>query len=251
VKPFFNPYLRRVAHAVGADDENISLAVQLFVSEKARTSENLEALARNLGVDRIQDEELPYDGGIFREPGGRLVIKLNAYNPFTRRRFTLAHEIAHLLLDSVPGLRSTCREDPALERACDCIAAELLMPSDSATNFIRDLGGAAPEKLSIIAKRFGVSLHVAAIRVRHDLRLWTCCIGSWERYPEVRKLWFVGPRRWDAIEPDSDSFDRALYTDKPVRSRQLWAMGPLTEVWFNLLRSGRTRVLGLMDFLER
>lgn len=248
MKPFLNPYLRRVAHAVGADDENIPRAVQLFVSEKARTSENLETLARNLGVDRIQDEELPYDGGIFREPDGRLVIKLNAYNPFTRRRFTLAHEIAHLLLGTVPGLRSTCREDPVLERACDCIAAELLMPSELAPAFIRTLGPPSPEKLSIIAKRYGVSLHAAAIRVRDDFHLWACDIGLWERHPEIRKIWFVGRRRWDSVEPDSDSLDLALSSDTPVRSRELWR---LTDVWLNLLRIGSKRVLGLLDFVER
>lgn len=246
-----NPYLRRVAHAIGASDENVSRAVQLFVSERAQASENLEDLARKLGVDRIEEAKLPYEGGILRENDGRLIIKLNAYSPPTRKRFTLAHEIAHLLLDSVPGLRSTCREDPLLERACDCVAAELLMPSDSAISFIRDLGPASPEKLSAIAKRFGVSLHVAAIRVRDDFHLWPCCIALWERHPEIRNLWFVGPRRWDTIEPDSETLDQALCANKPVRSRQLWAQGPLTNVWLNLLRIGQKRVLGLIDFVER
>jgi len=251
VKPFLNPYLRRVAHAVGADDENIPRAVQLFVSEKARTSENLEALARNLGVDRIQDEELPYDGGIFREPDGRLVIKLNAYNPFTRRRFTLAHEIAHLLLGTVPGLRSTCREDPVLERACDCIAAELLMPSELAAAFVRNLGAPSPETLSTIARKYGVSLHVAAIRVHDDLRLWPCSIGFWERYPAIKRLWFVGRGLWDGIDPEPDSLDRAMSSDTPVRLRALWRIAPLTEAWLSLLRIGSKRVLGLVDFAER
>lgn len=242
-----NPYLRRVAHSLGLSDQNAQRAVEVFVRQKSEGSESLEALALNLGIARIEETKLPYDGGIFRDRGGRLVIKINSYSPPSRRRFTLAHEIAHLLLGTVPGLRSTCKEDPALERACDCVAAELLMPTESATALIRTLGPPSPENLETIATSFGVSLYAAAIRVHYDFRLWRCCIGSWERKTEIRKVWFVGRTRWEMVEPDTDSFDLALRSQGSISTSILWGFGSLTEIWINLLRVGKNRVVGLLD----
>lgn len=213
--------------------------------------EPLEAIARRLGVARIMEETLPFEGGLFQLPRGELIIKLNAKSPFVRKRFTLAHEIGHLLLKR-PGLRSSCGRDAELEKACDAIASELLMPSQDATEYIKSLGQPSPEKLNAIASKYAVSVHSAAIRVHADLGLWRCFIGCWDRHPQIKTVWFVGRRRWDRTEPDSYSLDLALSSSVPVQSKELWQRGPNADpVWLNLLRIGdNDRVLGLIGFVN-
>lgn len=227
-------------------------SVVRFVGPHRRSGEPLEAMAVRLGVSRIVEESLSFEGGIFQLPGDQLVIKLNADSPATRKRFTLAHEIGHLLLGK-PGLRSSCGRDQTLERKCDAIASELLMPADEAIPFIGSLGKPSPEKLRAIASRFDVSLQAAAFRVHRDLGLWKCFIGCWQRYPKIKTEWFVGyGRRWDQTQPAEHSLELALSSEGPIQSRELWRRGPQTEpVWLNLLRLGsRGRVLGLVGFVK-
>jgi hypothetical protein len=63
--------------------------------------------------------------------------------------------------------------------------------------------------------------------------------------------WFVGQRRWDAVEIDSYSFDLAVSSEGPVKTDELWRIGPSTEpVWLYLLRAGMDRVFGLVGFVN-
>ncbi len=244
-----NPYLERIASLVGERD--VSRAVQLFVKDRRSAADSLEGIARKLGVNEITEEGLPFEGGLFRATDGRLVIKLNAHSSIARKRFTLAHEIGHLLLGTIPGLRSTCRSDVALERACDSVAAELLMPTEEAVPFVRRLGSPSPEKLRVIASEYAVSLHAAAIRVHNDFRLWKSSIGLWERQAAVRTIWFVSRRRWDTAEPDSYSVELALDSARPVQTTELWRRGQFTDpVWLDLLHIGTNHILGLVAFVQ-
>lgn len=245
-----NRYLAQLCSSTGHKDPTVATAA--FVRSNHVSHESLDALARRLGVSRIIEEPLRYEGGVFELPNGERVIKLKANSTFSRKRFTLAHEIGHLLLGR-PGLRSSCGEDRDLERACDTIASELLMPTDEAVPFVKQLGRPSPEKLTAVASRFQVSLQAAAFRVHRDLRLWKCFIGCWQRHPEIKTDWFVGySRRWDRVEPDEHSLDLALASETGVQSKELWQRGPQREpVWLDLLRLGNTgRVLGLVGFVS-
>jgi len=247
VKSSSNPYLERVARLVGQKDP--TRAVEIFVADGSFPGEPLEALAHRLGVNRIIEERLPFEGGLFRLSHGELVIRLNSESPYVRKRFTLAHEIAHLLLQTVPAFRSTQRTDAALERTCDLIAAELLMPTTETADFVRGLGAPSPEKLRVIASKYSVSTQAAAIRLRDGLKLWKCSIGMWERLPSVRTIWFVGLRRRDRAQPDPCCLDLALASNSSVLTNDLWQRGESTcAVWLNLLGIGKCRVLGLVDF---
>lgn len=227
-------------------------AIPGFVAEHRFPGETLEAMTLRLGVSRIVQERLPFEGGVFRLPSDELIIKLNSASPPTRRRFTLAHEIGHLLLGE-PGLRSSCGRNRELERKCDAIASELLMPTDEAVTFIKGLGKPSPEKLKAMASRFEVSLEVAARRAHQDLGLWKCFIGCWRRQPTVKTEWFVGYRwRWGKAEPDTYSLDLAMSSSGPVQSQEIWHRGVHEErVWLNLLHlASSDRILGLVGFLN-
>jgi uncharacterized protein DUF955 len=245
-----NRYLARLCSSTGHNDPTAATAA--FVRSHYTLDEPLSALARRLGVSRIIEEPLRYEGGVFQLTSGERVIKLKANSTFVRKRFTLAHEIGHLLLGK-PGLRSSCGEDRDLERACDTIASELLMPTDEAVPFVKQLGKPSPENLRTMASRFEVSLQTAAFRVHRDLGLWKCFIGCWQRHPKIKTEWFVGySRRWDRAQPDEHSLDLALSSEGPVQAKELWQRGPQAEpVWLNLLRLGTgSRVLGLVGFVN-
>ena len=158
-----NRYLARIYRTTG--EKEPSAAIAAFVRKKRTASEPLDLLAIRLGVTRISEESLAFEGGVFKLPSGELVIKLKTDSPPSRKQFTLAHEIGHLMLGE-PGLRSSCGGDRDLERTCDAIAGELLMPAEDATMFVQSLGQPSPEKLKIIASKYGVSVHAAAVRVQ-------------------------------------------------------------------------------------
>jgi hypothetical protein len=87
-------------------------------------------LARALGVDTIELADLVEDGNVRHDEGGTHILVSKHINR-ARRRFTLAHELAHLVIaepgDAFLAERSLpVRSDE--ERLCDEIAASILMP---------------------------------------------------------------------------------------------------------------------------
>ena len=249
MKSLSNPYLKRIASLVGEKEPR--RALEVFVRTRRSGDESLDALARKLGVTRIVEQRLPFEGGLLQLPDGELVIKLNSESSFVRKRFTLAHEIAHLLLNTVPAHRGANRTDENLERTCDLIAAELLMPTEEATEYITGLGLPSPENLKAIASRYAVSLQAAAIRVHKGLQLWKCGLGMWSLSPKMKTLWFVGPKRWDSVQPDPSLLERAASSSTSFRAKDLWRRGVVTEpVWLNLLGVGSNNAIGLVHFVN-
>jgi hypothetical protein len=86
-------------------------------------------MARTLGVGCIRREpRLPTAALLIRDDEHGMVALVRADDPETRQRFSLGHELGHLLV-AARGLRSdlSCR-DIGVERLCDRLAAELLLP---------------------------------------------------------------------------------------------------------------------------
>lgn len=88
---------------------------------------NVEQLARGMGVSEIVELDVPEDGRLETGRGGaRIVVKRGA--AAARRRFTLAHELAHLALlsDREDVIRLRVRGYVTNEeRFCDAIATAL------------------------------------------------------------------------------------------------------------------------------
>lgn len=77
-------------------------------------------------------DELPSSGMANRLPDGRWVISLNAEEHELRRRFSMAHELGHTIVDEIgetmlPAQRLASHHE-RLERFCDRFAGALLMP---------------------------------------------------------------------------------------------------------------------------
>lgn len=145
-----------------------ALAAWLFerLDVPSRPPVDLELLAKRMGVIEIRNTEMVEDGRL-EQDGKRAVVYLRSDLGHGRRRFTLAHELAHraLIHPNAPATayrRAGTNDDE--ERLCDEIAAALLMPRE----WIRS-HDSRPSNLStlrIISRYGGVSMSAALVRSR-------------------------------------------------------------------------------------
>ncbi|MDB5338837.1 MAG: hypothetical protein JWN70_4456 [Planctomycetaceae bacterium] len=132
---------------------------------------DLHSFARCLGVAEIAPRVIDFDGYLARRPDGRLAIRFRADSTPARARFTIAHEIAHILIAKElgkeiqsPVARSYYRDDEE-ERLANRVASELLMPAKSTAHVLQSLD-VSWDTIQRIARMFKVSLSAAALRVK-------------------------------------------------------------------------------------
>lgn len=152
--------------------------------DEAAIQQRARAFISKIDISNIRDDLSPYlaaanaklkeeelsegeSGYTITKPNGKHIITVNSLETDERQRFTICHEIAHIVL----GLDSSHEEVPSWsyakrhpnEIACDTFAAELLMP-------YRQWLSLAPKEepsLDIIqhmADTFGTSFPAAASR---------------------------------------------------------------------------------------
>ncbi len=128
-----------------AGSDNIDHAVVKTASELLEDipspPTDLDLLMARLNVDRVETDDsmvVPGELRVDREKK-RLWIAISPGLPTGRRRFTIAHELGHAFFEST-GPRPP-RTGKALERICDKLAAEFLMPRSTFLNY----AGEAPD----------------------------------------------------------------------------------------------------------
>ena len=126
---------------------------------------------------------------------GQWLVALRASEPLTRQRFSLAHELKHIIdhrfADIIFGAIPATDRHLAVEQVCDYFAACLLMPRP----WVKRAWCAGMQTLPTLAQHFGVS--EAAMQVRLTQ------IGLIEPAPRCDNTttdWFVR-----TIKPKSDS----------------------------------------------
>ena len=149
---------------------------------------DLEQLARALGVSETVRTSMVEDGRT-TWVGGRPRIELRGDRSPQRSRFTLAHEIGHILIarDETVARRTHQLEGDDVEKLCDWIAASILMPR----SWIADYARRDQYNLSLlrlISNKADVSLSAAAVRLA-EVTDRTCMLLRWQR----------GPSRWLVI----------------------------------------------------
>lgn len=134
---------------------------------EAHFPEAPEKLAEELGVSI---RESPLDGcdGWCLTLEDRSIIRINSNQTGPRKRFTLTHELAHLIL-GIPGVVGESYEDMLSsdsleERRVNALASELLMPA-SVVRAVLPTVPVVAGALQKLAKRANVSDLAAAIRV--------------------------------------------------------------------------------------
>jgi len=134
---------------------------------------DLRRVSASLGL-RVVVEDLGRLDACLIPHGAGHVVKLNSRVPRARRRFSLAHEIAHALFQS--QLAEHCPPDPtlcrgsatgdlAVERLCDAFAAELLMPYTRFRRFALDQRYVSVDGIEQLSRLFDTSVSAAARRL--------------------------------------------------------------------------------------
>ena len=126
-----------------------------------------EELARHLGIPIIRQAFKGSDGWCLRYRK-QATITLNSTSPRGRQRFTLAHELAHIVLDTkndvLPAGAGAFFADTKEERQANSLAAEFLLPLTELRRLVTELP-VDIIALKKIAKKANVSPVMAACRI--------------------------------------------------------------------------------------
>lgn len=138
----------------------------------------IERLAGQCGAEV---RYLPYEGelaGMLARSGSTAVIGVNSRHHRNRQRFTIAHELAHLLLHDlevhidrdfrvVPRGAAVPTAKGAMEIEANRLAVEMLVPYDMMLDDIGDAGIdlESVEDVGPLARRYGVSRQVMMHRL--------------------------------------------------------------------------------------
>lgn len=140
----------------------------------------VDAANAKVRKDDLNDGESGYT---LTKPSGKHIITVNALETEERQRFTICHEIAHILLeldsshDEVPSW-SYAKRHPN-EIACDIFAAELLMPYQQWLSAVPKEDPSL-ELIMRMADMFGTSFPAAASRFA-SLSEMPCAFVTMER----------------------------------------------------------------------
>ena len=152
----------------------LNSVVRAYSLDEINPPVDLEALASSWGVLSISNEDISSDAMLIPSPSGYRVLlrKASTAGERIRQRFSLAHELAHLLLkklgydkdpNSIPihSGRSGSRDE---ERLCDKLAVEILMPRSA---FISDASeeGWNLEGIRQLTRRYNTSVQATASRL--------------------------------------------------------------------------------------
>ena len=149
---------------------------------------NLLSIAPRLNVTSIHEEDIPGSGGLRKVGKGFHVVYATGL-PSGRRNFTIAHELGHAILEST-GPRAP-RAGKEVERLCNSIAAELLLPAGPFRAYIGI--SPAPQRIIEVAHVFCVSLESAARRCAEILGVTTFLVE------EESLVWCYGARPFKEI----------------------------------------------------
>jgi len=139
----------------------------------------VQDIAASIGI-KVISQRYPDSSvsGFYIRRGSERVIGVNANHPIARRRFTIAHELGHVLLlahddlhvDGNLILRNATSSQGIDRREIEAnaFAAELLMPVDMLREEIRRRGGIDlndDRVVGDVASAFGVSVQALLIRL--------------------------------------------------------------------------------------
>ena len=137
-----------------------------------RVPVDVQSIAGCLRIDVAYEHGMEVSGEVSLQTGGRPRILVNAGDSLVRQRFTIAHEIGHVVLGHLDTAHTVYRDtrqnytlgnfDPR-ERDANYFAAELLMPADAVRVYAAEEKGAT---IHTLAERFQVSATAMEIRLK-------------------------------------------------------------------------------------
>lgn len=159
----------------------VQVAQGLIKKHNLKPGFEIEDLVKKLGIE-LKISSLESMSGFAYQKEGRKVIGVNEDESSKRQRFTIAHELGHMLMHGENDVQfdnknefvyfrddnSTTGLSPK-EVEANAFAAELLMPSEKLRSKIATLGGIDmtddDTKVEKLAKEFGVSFTAMSVRL--------------------------------------------------------------------------------------
>jgi hypothetical protein len=187
-------------------------------------------VADGLGVE-VQECVLTGIDGYVEIKDGKYTAVISQHAKPTRKRFTLAHELCHVLLmqqadkgkpfqlvryrtnGKLPGLH----QDPVEESLCNYFAGELLIPLSQVKSRIRNCR-IAPESIFKLASDFHVSTQAAAVNIIKAQKRVTAC-SFWN----LESLWPM-PSWWIGVKTPHKSEMEMLESlvGERIHITQIW-----------------------------
>lgn len=207
--------------------------VQDQTSVESSPHERLWEIARKLNVSRIEPGATRSEGFVKRLGDGTFAVYYSANLSKPRRRYTVAHELAHLVLEQyVPHVThedTVARrgaQHTGLERVVDRIAAELIMPEEIVAGLLKSacrksmLDDGKINKLRTITEmktRLGVSLTAMVFRLVELGELLS--LVSWQDFdPKTGKTLRQRIRLSEHVTRNALQLADGLDTVRPVQS---------------------------------
>lgn len=220
-----------------ADD--VARCVLIETGTPSRPPVDVEAVALAMGVTSVERRPLMEDGRLVIGGGSVRIEVAHDVSP-QRQRFTIAHELGHLLLadaeDAMISYRARPRSADHIERFCDAFAAALLLPAP----WTRSRVGRPPfalDDLCAVATETDVSLTATFHRVVDVLGWDTMLVRFERRSPGWSIAAVYRPPRWLRRRLEAGARTTRLL-DRLVRTR-----AGEVSVGLPLVVAGRTTVV--------
>lgn len=181
----FKAEAKRLALELRAEldlDAHVPFDPYAFASEYGIEVVRLSELSCAERQHFLKQDGSPFSGALV-PMGTKLIILENDAQRLSRRRTTMCHELAHVVLEHVFGIslasdERKCGLPRAQEEEADWLSGEVLIPSDGAFHLAR--AGATDEDA---ARTFDVSLAVARWRMNQSgaRKVMNRARGKWSR----------------------------------------------------------------------
>lgn len=207
-----------------SDDEGIDrIAADVRTAAGLRSNDVIPNVIR--AAERLGCVVLPLDGELGRHWGmsltvdGLPVIRVTRPShdpefdiPGDRQRFTVAHELGHLVLHAHLGQPAAPAEAAAMEREANRFAAAFLVPGDAALSDLRDAGGRVTlGTLGTLKQKWGYSIKAFVFRFKE--------LGVIDD-AQARSLYKqISARRWNKDEPFRPGTENAVWFAKALEER--------------------------------
>ncbi|RKZ31088.1 hypothetical protein DRQ36_03250 [bacterium] len=126
----------------------------------------LEPILDARNIELREDDFAGIDGIAFKGPKYKLIV-VNKNLPPERKRFTIAHELGHIVMPHRGGYQICYPgKNKRMEAAADRFAAELLMPEPLVRKLWSRYKDNTEYRASVMADIFAVSVSAMRIRIR-------------------------------------------------------------------------------------
>jgi IrrE N-terminal-like domain len=160
---------------------------------------DLDAIGAKLGITGFEAADIAGAGEIRRDGEGLRIFYSN-YLSAERRRFTIAHEMGHAILERTGS--NVPRHGKEVERLCDMFAVELLMPKQLFLDRAR--GKISTQRILEMAHHFRTSVATTGIRYAE---LFGVTVFALE---DSKAIWGKGIFRPKPEDPIDDSFEPSI-----------------------------------------